>query len=45
MNPYARRRATNSIVLGLSLTATAFGLVWLALILWTLPQPAGPRKV
>jgi phosphate transport system permease protein len=36
MSPYARRRATNSIVLGLSLAATVFGLVWLGLIFWTL---------
>ncbi|HKF73239.1 MAG TPA: phosphate ABC transporter permease PstA [Stellaceae bacterium] len=36
MSPYARRRATNSIVLTLSMAATIFGLVWLALILWTL---------
>src|SRR5713226_5392419 len=36
MSPYARRRATNAVVLGLSLAATVFGLVWLAVILWTL---------
>ncbi|HXP75468.1 MAG TPA: phosphate ABC transporter permease PstA [Stellaceae bacterium] len=36
MSPYARRRATNSLVLGLSLAATVFGLVWLAFIFWTL---------
>ncbi|HEV3176098.1 MAG TPA: phosphate ABC transporter permease PstA [Stellaceae bacterium] len=36
MSPYARRRATNSLVLGLSLAATVFGLAWLAVILWTL---------
>ena len=36
MSPYARRRATNSVVLGLSLAATIFGLVWLAFIFWTL---------
>ena len=36
MSPYARRRATNSIVLSLSLAATLFGLLWLALIFWTL---------
>jgi phosphate transport system permease protein len=36
MSPYARRRATNSLVLGLSLAATLFGLAWLAVILWTL---------
>jgi len=38
MSPYARRRATNTVVLGLSLAATVFGLAWLALILWTLLQ-------
>jgi phosphate transport system permease protein len=36
MNPYARRRAVNYVVLMLSLGATAFGLIWLALIFWTL---------
>jgi phosphate transport system permease protein len=36
MSPYARRRATNSVVLALSVAATAFGLIWLAFILWTL---------
>src|SRR5580704_7570652 len=36
MSPYARRRATNTIVLALSMAATAFGLIWLAFILWTL---------
>ena len=36
MSPYARRRATNTIVLALSVAATAFGLIWLAFILWTL---------
>ena len=36
MSPYARRRATNAVVLGLSLAATLFGLIWLAFILWTL---------
>jgi phosphate transport system permease protein len=38
MSPYARRRATNTLVLTLSLAATAFGLLWLAAILWTLLQ-------
>ena len=38
MSPYARRRATNTVVLGLSLAATVFGLIWLAFILWTLLQ-------
>ena len=36
MNLYHRRRATNTIVLTLSLIATAVGLVWLGAILWTL---------
>jgi len=36
VSPYARRRAINTAVLALSVAATAFGLVWLALILWTL---------
>ena len=36
MSPYARRRATNAVVLTLSFGATALGLLWLALILWTL---------
>jgi phosphate transport system permease protein len=38
MSPYARRRAVNYTVLVLSMGATAFGLVWLGLILWTLLQ-------
>jgi phosphate transport system permease protein len=33
---YARRRAVNYLVIGLSLAATAFGLLFLALVLWTL---------
>jgi phosphate transport system permease protein len=36
MSPYARRRATNTVVLALSVAATAFGLIWLGFILWTL---------
>jgi phosphate transport system permease protein len=36
MSPYARRRATNTVVLALSVAATAFGLIWLAFIFWTL---------
>ena len=36
MSPYAKRRATNAVVLTLSLAATAVGLAWLGLILWTL---------
>jgi phosphate transport system permease protein len=42
MSPYARRRAINATVLGLSFAATAFGLVWLAAILWTLLQNGIP---
>lgn len=42
MSPYARRRAINTTVLGLSFAATAFGLVWLAAILWTLLQNGIP---
>ncbi len=42
MSPYARRRAVNTTVLGLSFAATAFGLVWLAAILWTLLQNGIP---
>ncbi len=38
MSPYARRRAVNTLVLSLSLGATAIGLLWLASILWTLLQ-------
>lgn len=33
---YNRRRHTNTIVLSLSLVATAIGLIWLGAILWTL---------
>jgi phosphate transport system permease protein len=36
MPVYARRRAVNAVVMGLSVAATAFGLLWLALVLWTL---------
>ena len=36
MSPYARRRATNTVVLTLSMAATVFGIVWLGLVLWTL---------
>jgi phosphate transport system permease protein len=36
MQIYARRRAVNYMVVGLSLAATAFGLLFLALVLWTL---------
>jgi phosphate transport system permease protein len=36
MNNYAYRRATTAIMMGLCWAATAFGLIWLALILFTL---------
>jgi phosphate transport system permease protein len=45
MGIYTRRRFANSLVIGLSVAATAFGLVWLALVLWTLLYegfPAAP---
>jgi len=33
---YARRRIANGLVMTLSVAATAFGLLWLVLVLWTL---------
>jgi phosphate transport system permease protein len=36
MNVYARRRITNAVVMGLSVAATGFGVLWLVLVLWTL---------
>jgi phosphate transport system permease protein len=36
MGVYARRRISNAIVIGLSIGATAFGLMWLVMVLWTL---------
>jgi phosphate transport system permease protein len=36
MELYSRRRLTNWLVIGLSVLATAFGLLWLALVLSTL---------
>src|ERR1051326_3993009 len=36
MDLYARRRFTNGLVIGLSMLATAFGLLWLVLVLGTL---------
>jgi phosphate transport system permease protein len=36
MDLYMRRRLTNRVVIGLSMLATAFGLLWLALVLGTL---------
>src|SRR5436309_11964748 len=36
MDIYARRRIVNRAVMTLSVAATAFGLLWLVLVLWTL---------
>ncbi len=36
MDVYARRRFANALVMSLSVAATAFGLLWLVLVLWTL---------
>src|SRR5882724_5339143 len=36
MGIYARRRMVNATVMTLSIAATAFGLLWLVLVLWTL---------
>ena len=36
MGIYARRRLVNGVVMGLAVAATAFGLLWLVLVLWTL---------
>jgi phosphate transport system permease protein len=36
MGIYARRRFINLLVMGLSILATAFGVLWLVLVLWTL---------
>ena len=36
MGIYARRRLVNRVVMSLSVAATAFGLLWLVLVLWTL---------
>jgi phosphate transport system permease protein len=36
MQLYTRRRLTNYLVMGLSMLATAFGLLWLAMVLGTL---------
>src|SRR5438552_2557060 len=38
MDIYARRRLVNRVVMGLSIAATAFGLLWLVLVLWTLME-------
>ena len=36
MSVYARRRTANAVVMGLSVVATGFGVLWLVLVLWTL---------
>jgi phosphate transport system permease protein len=36
MGIYARRRFLNALIMGLAIAATAFGVVWLILVLWTL---------
>src|SRR6516225_7958803 len=36
MGIYRRRRIVNGMVMGLAVVATAFGLLWLVLVLWTL---------
>jgi phosphate transport system permease protein len=36
MGLYARRRVVNGVVMALSTVATALGLLWLVLVLWTL---------
>ena len=36
MSVYARRRIFNGVVMTLSVAATAFGVLWLVLVLWTL---------
>ncbi len=36
MGIYARRKLTNGVVMSLAVVATAFGLLWLVLVLWTL---------
>ena len=36
MDIYTRRRIANGVVMSLSVVATAFGLLWLVLVLWTL---------
>src|SRR5260370_32130482 len=38
MDMYGRRRMANGVVTILSVAATAFGLLWLVLVLWTLLQ-------
>jgi phosphate transport system permease protein len=36
MDLYARRRVVNGVVMTMATAATAFGLLWLVLVLWTL---------
>ena len=36
MGIYARRKLANRVVMSLAVVATAFGLMWLVLVLWTL---------
>jgi phosphate transport system permease protein len=36
MGIYARRKLANTVVMSLAVVATAFGLMWLVLVLWTL---------
>lgn len=36
MQVYARRRLVNGVIMILSIVATAFGVLWLVLVLWTL---------
>lgn len=36
MEVYARRRVANGLIMTLSVVATAFGVLWLVLVLWTL---------
>src|SRR6201998_3542953 len=36
MDIYTRRRMANNVVMSLSVRATAFGVLWLVLVLWTL---------
>ena len=38
MDIYTRRRMANGIIMSLSVLATAFGVLWLILVLWTLLQ-------
>jgi phosphate transport system permease protein len=39
---YARRRLANAVIMGLSVAATGFGILWLVLVLWTLLQNGIP---